>query len=172
MDYPETNFVIAHCGCPWFLDAAEVIYKNANVWADLSGIFVGERPSSRPWPRGAGYNGRSNGGRGAGIRRPAGPVPVRQRLAAGPDGGVSRISRAPAGRPRMAGAPGRQRPGVVSRAARERSATRDRPAPLDRVIAVGGPPMMGVVPPPFDAPTVGIERRSLIWSVTSYRMPG
>jgi hypothetical protein len=41
VDYPETNFVIAHCGCPWFLDAAEVIYKNANVWADLSGIFVG-----------------------------------------------------------------------------------------------------------------------------------
>ena len=41
VDYPETNFVIAHCGCPWFMDAAEVIYKNANVWADLSGIFVG-----------------------------------------------------------------------------------------------------------------------------------
>ena len=42
VDYPETSFVIAHCGCPWFLDAAEVIYKNANVWADLSGIFVGD----------------------------------------------------------------------------------------------------------------------------------
>jgi hypothetical protein len=42
VDYPDTNFVIAHCGCPWFLDAAEVIYKNANVWADLSGIFVGD----------------------------------------------------------------------------------------------------------------------------------
>ncbi|MFO1419624.1 MAG: amidohydrolase family protein [Candidatus Competibacteraceae bacterium] len=42
VDYPETNFVIAHCGCPWFLDTAEVIYKNANVWADLSGIFVGD----------------------------------------------------------------------------------------------------------------------------------
>jgi predicted TIM-barrel fold metal-dependent hydrolase len=42
VDYPETNFVIAHCGCPWFMDAAEVIYKNANVWADLSGIFVGD----------------------------------------------------------------------------------------------------------------------------------
>ena len=42
VDHPETNFVIAHCGCPWFLDAAEVIYKNANVWADLSGIFVGD----------------------------------------------------------------------------------------------------------------------------------
>lgn len=42
VDYPETSFVIAHCGCPWFLDAAEVVYKNANVWADLSGIFVGD----------------------------------------------------------------------------------------------------------------------------------
>ena len=42
VDYPDTNFVIAHCGCPWFLDAAEVIYKNANVWADRSGIFVGD----------------------------------------------------------------------------------------------------------------------------------
>ena len=42
VDHPETNFVIAHLGCPWFLDAAEVIYKNANVWADLSGIFVGD----------------------------------------------------------------------------------------------------------------------------------
>ena len=42
VDYPDTNFVIAHGGCPWFVDAAEVIYKNANVWADLSGIFVGD----------------------------------------------------------------------------------------------------------------------------------
>jgi predicted TIM-barrel fold metal-dependent hydrolase len=42
VDYPETNFVIAHGGCPWFGDAAEVISKNANVWADLSGIFVGD----------------------------------------------------------------------------------------------------------------------------------
>ncbi|HRZ07358.1 MAG TPA: amidohydrolase family protein [Candidatus Competibacteraceae bacterium] len=42
VDHPDVNFVIAHGGCPWFLDAAEVIYKNANVWADLSGIFVGD----------------------------------------------------------------------------------------------------------------------------------
>lgn len=42
VDYPDTNFVIAHCGCPWFADTAEVVYKNANVWADLSGIFVGD----------------------------------------------------------------------------------------------------------------------------------
>lgn len=40
MDHPDVNFVIAHGSCPWFLDAAEVIYKNAHVWTDLSGIFV------------------------------------------------------------------------------------------------------------------------------------
>ncbi len=27
--------MIAHCGYPWFLDAAEVVYKNANVWAPV-----------------------------------------------------------------------------------------------------------------------------------------
>lgn len=37
--------------------------------------------------------------RGPGVRRTAGPVPVRQRLAAGPDGGVSGVSRPAAGRP-------------------------------------------------------------------------
>jgi hypothetical protein len=42
VDDPDTNFVIAHGGCPWFPDAAEVVSKNANVWADRSGIFVGD----------------------------------------------------------------------------------------------------------------------------------
>jgi hypothetical protein len=47
VDFPETNFVIAHLGNPWLQDAAEVIYKNnkkggkENVWADLSGLVVG-----------------------------------------------------------------------------------------------------------------------------------
>ena len=47
VDHPEVNFVIAHCGNPWLIDAAEVIYKNnkrgarENVWADLSGLLVG-----------------------------------------------------------------------------------------------------------------------------------
>ena len=26
----------------WTIDAAEVIYKNVNVWGELSGLFVGE----------------------------------------------------------------------------------------------------------------------------------
>ncbi len=47
VDFPETNFVMAHVGNPWLMDAAEVIYKNnkkgmrENVWADLSALVVG-----------------------------------------------------------------------------------------------------------------------------------
>jgi uncharacterized protein len=33
--------VLAHLGNPWLTDAAEVVYKNINVWADLSGFVVG-----------------------------------------------------------------------------------------------------------------------------------
>lgn len=42
VDHPNTKFVIAHLGNPWTVDAAEVIYKNLNVWADLSGLVVGD----------------------------------------------------------------------------------------------------------------------------------
>jgi uncharacterized protein len=42
IDHPEVRFVMAHFGNPWLLDAAEVVYKNANVWADLSGLIVGD----------------------------------------------------------------------------------------------------------------------------------
>jgi predicted TIM-barrel fold metal-dependent hydrolase len=41
VDFPEVHFVLAHLGNPWLLDAAEVVYKNTNVWADLSGLVVG-----------------------------------------------------------------------------------------------------------------------------------
>jgi predicted TIM-barrel fold metal-dependent hydrolase len=43
VDHPNVRFVLAHCGNPWLLDAAEVIYKNANVWADLSGLMTAGR---------------------------------------------------------------------------------------------------------------------------------
>jgi uncharacterized protein len=43
VDHPNCRFVIAHLGNPWMLDAAEVIYKNDNVWADLSGFIVGDK---------------------------------------------------------------------------------------------------------------------------------
>jgi predicted TIM-barrel fold metal-dependent hydrolase len=42
VDFPETKFVLAHFGNPWLMDAAEVVYKNKNVWADLSAIVIGD----------------------------------------------------------------------------------------------------------------------------------
>jgi uncharacterized protein len=41
VDHPKVRFVIAHCGNPWIRTAAEVAYKNANVYLDLSGLMVG-----------------------------------------------------------------------------------------------------------------------------------
>jgi predicted TIM-barrel fold metal-dependent hydrolase len=45
VDHPNCRFVIAHLGNPWMLDAAEVIYKNPNVWADVSGLVIGDGES-------------------------------------------------------------------------------------------------------------------------------
>lgn len=42
VDHPNVNFVLAHVSNPWMRDAAEVVYKNLNVWADLSGLVVGD----------------------------------------------------------------------------------------------------------------------------------
>jgi len=42
VDHRDVSFVMAHFGNPWMMDAAEVVYKNENVWADLSGILVGD----------------------------------------------------------------------------------------------------------------------------------
>jgi uncharacterized protein len=39
--FPKVTFVIAHAGNPWLMDAAEVIDKNDNVYADLSGLVEG-----------------------------------------------------------------------------------------------------------------------------------
>lgn len=41
VNFRKVNFVIAHCGCPWFIDAAEVAGKNPNVSIDLSGLMEG-----------------------------------------------------------------------------------------------------------------------------------
>jgi predicted TIM-barrel fold metal-dependent hydrolase len=41
VDHPKVRFVLAHFGNPWLTDAAEVVYKNSNVWADLSGFIAG-----------------------------------------------------------------------------------------------------------------------------------
>jgi predicted TIM-barrel fold metal-dependent hydrolase len=42
VEYRAVRFVMAHFGNPWMIDAAEVLYKNDNVWADLSGLVVGD----------------------------------------------------------------------------------------------------------------------------------
>ena len=42
VDYPDVKFVMAHVGNPWMTEAAEVVYKNMNVWVDLSGLLVGD----------------------------------------------------------------------------------------------------------------------------------
>ena len=42
VDYPDVKFVICHLGSPWFQDTAEVLYKNENVFADMSGLTLGD----------------------------------------------------------------------------------------------------------------------------------
>ena len=42
VDYPNVNFVICHLGNPWLVDCMEVVYKNKNVYADFSGLVLGE----------------------------------------------------------------------------------------------------------------------------------
>ncbi|KLV27881.1 amidohydrolase 2 [Niallia circulans] len=39
----NVNFMMAHFGDPWTLTGAEIIYKNSNVYADLSGLIVGTK---------------------------------------------------------------------------------------------------------------------------------
>ncbi|RHW43583.1 amidohydrolase [Neobacillus notoginsengisoli] len=37
----DMTIMMAHFGDPWVLDGAELVYKNRNVYADLSGLVVG-----------------------------------------------------------------------------------------------------------------------------------
>ncbi|WP_400241874.1 amidohydrolase family protein [Niallia sp. JL1B1071] len=39
----KVKFMMAHFGDPWTLTGAEIIYKNSNVYADLSGLIVGAK---------------------------------------------------------------------------------------------------------------------------------
>ena len=41
VDHPRVKFVIAHCGNPWIESAAEVTYKNANVYMECSAMLIG-----------------------------------------------------------------------------------------------------------------------------------
>lgn len=49
-DHPDLKIVVAHMGNPWFLDCAEVLYKNNNVHADVSGLVV-RTPLDSPYGR-------------------------------------------------------------------------------------------------------------------------
>ena len=40
VDHPDMTLVVCHLGNPWFRDTAEVIYKNTNVYADISGLVL------------------------------------------------------------------------------------------------------------------------------------
>jgi predicted TIM-barrel fold metal-dependent hydrolase len=42
VEHPDVQFVICHIGNPWTRDCMEVVYKNANVYTDISGLTLGE----------------------------------------------------------------------------------------------------------------------------------
>jgi len=42
VDNPQMKIVMCHIGNPWVRDCMEVIYKNENVWADISGLTLGD----------------------------------------------------------------------------------------------------------------------------------
>lgn len=41
VDFPRVKFLICHLGNPWFRDCMEVVYKNDNVFTDMSGLTLG-----------------------------------------------------------------------------------------------------------------------------------
>ena len=41
-EFPKLKIIIAHLGNPWISDCAEVVNKNPNVYADLSGLVEGK----------------------------------------------------------------------------------------------------------------------------------
>ena len=47
--YRDVRFVLCHLGNPWVEEAAEVVYKNANVFTDTSGLLAS--PRVRYFPR-------------------------------------------------------------------------------------------------------------------------
>ncbi|MEO8520698.1 MAG: amidohydrolase family protein [Acidobacteriota bacterium] len=42
VDFPRVKFLICHLGNPWFRDCMEVVYKNDNVYTDMSGLTLGD----------------------------------------------------------------------------------------------------------------------------------
>src|SRR5919205_3152017 len=41
VDNPELKIIMCHLGNPWLIDCQEILYKNSNVFADISGLTVG-----------------------------------------------------------------------------------------------------------------------------------
>ena len=48
VDHPRVRFVIAHAGNPWIESAAEVAYKNKNVWIEGSAFMIGSAAAFTP----------------------------------------------------------------------------------------------------------------------------
>jgi uncharacterized protein len=48
VDFRKVNFVIAHCGNPWWQSAAEVAYKNPNVYLECSAFLIGDLSKKDP----------------------------------------------------------------------------------------------------------------------------
>ncbi|HYP15091.1 MAG TPA: amidohydrolase family protein [Bryobacteraceae bacterium] len=48
VDHRKTTFVLAHCGNPWTQDAAEVAYKNPNVYLECSALLLGDLSRMAP----------------------------------------------------------------------------------------------------------------------------
>lgn len=48
VDFPNVKFVIAHIGNPWIQSAAEVAYKNPNVYLDGSALLIGNISNYSP----------------------------------------------------------------------------------------------------------------------------
>lgn len=42
VDHPDLKIIICHLGSPWVRDTMEVVYKNKNVYTDISGLVLGE----------------------------------------------------------------------------------------------------------------------------------
>src|SRR5215211_7312959 len=42
VDNPELKIVMCHIGNPWIIDCQEILYKNRNVYADISGLVIGD----------------------------------------------------------------------------------------------------------------------------------
>ncbi len=42
VDHPKLRIVICHLGNPWLRDCMEIVYKNRNVYADISGLVLGD----------------------------------------------------------------------------------------------------------------------------------